>query len=235
MKTKQIKKAVAAAFPCTIPVLTGYLFMGIAFGILLQSQGFGAIWAFLMALLVYAGSGQFVAAGFMGAGFNPVVALALTLMVNARHIFYGISMLDKFKNFGKVKWYMVFSLTDETFSLLVSAKHQPEVPRKHFWVAIAALNQFYWVAGCLLGGLLGQALPINTKGIEFVMTALFVVILLEQWKSKANRVPALLGLSASAVCRVLFGPQWFILAAMAVLIVVFALARKPIERSVKPE
>lgn len=229
-RKERITAAVKAAFPHTIPVLTGYLFMGMAFGMLLQSKGYGALWAFAMALLIYAGSGQFVAVGLMAAGFNPLTALVMTLAVNARHVFYGISMLERFNKFGRGKWYMIFSLTDETFALLVSAKPPPHVPKKHFELAIAIMDQIYWVTGCTVGGLLGSALPINTQGIDFVMTALFVVIFLEQWQQPKNRTPALIGLGVSLVCRVVFGPQWFILAAMAVLVVVFVVTKKPLER-----
>ncbi|MDL2325424.1 AzlC family ABC transporter permease [Ruminococcaceae bacterium OttesenSCG-928-A16] len=226
---KEMHKAVKAAFPVTIPVLAGYLFMGMAFGMLLQSAGYNAWWAFFMALFIYAGSGQFLAVGILAAGFNPLLAFFMTLMVNARHIFYGISMLERFKNFGKAKWYMVLSLTDETFALLTAAVPPKGVEAKPFYLAIAMLDHFYWIAGCTLGGLFGAALPINTKGIDFVMTALFVVILLEQWQQKSNRIPAIIGLGGSLLCRVVFGPQWFILAAMALLLVVFMAAKKPLE------
>lgn len=225
-----VRKAIKAAFPHTIPVLTGYVFMGMAFGILMQSKGYGTILSFAMALFIYAGSGQFVGVGLMASGFEPVTALVMILAVNARHIFYGISMLERFKNFGRGKLYMIFSLTDETFALLVSTKPPPGLAEKPFYLAIAIMDQLYWIAGCTLGGLLGSALPIDTQGIDFVMTALFVVIFLEQWQQAQNRTPALIGLGVSLVCRIVFGPQWFILAAMAVLVVVFSLTKKPLER-----
>lgn len=221
--------ALKAAFPLTIPVLTGYLFMGMAFGILLQSKGYGPVWAFFMALFIFAGSMQFVAVGLLAAGFHPLTAFVMTLMVNARHIFYGISMLEQFKPYGRAKYYMIFALTDETFSLLCSAETPPGISRERFSLAIAALDHSYWITGCTLGGIIGSAMPINTTGIDFVMTALFVVIFLEQWREKRNRGPALIGLIISFLCLVLFGPEWFILAAMAVLVIVFTLARKPIE------
>lgn len=230
---QQIKKAVKAAFPYTIPVLTGYLFMGIAFGILLESRGYGAGWALLMAVVIYAGSGQFLAVEIMAAGFNPLLAFGMTLMINARYAFYGISMLEKFKMFGKEKWYMIFTLTDETFALLTSAKPPSDVPEKNFYIAISALNNFYWIAGCTLGGLIGSSMSINTKGIDFVMTALFVVILMEQWQIKQNRVPAMLGIGCTILCMVFFGNQWFVLAAMALLLLVFTAAKKPIERGMQ--
>ena len=226
---KPDKAAVRAAFPHTIPVLTGYVFMGMAFGMLLASKGYGAPWAFLMALSIYAGSVQFVGVGLMAAGFEPLTAALMTLAVNARHIFYGIPLLDRFKRYGRAKYYMIFALTDETFALMCSAKPPPGVDEKHFYLAISILDHLYWITGCTLGGLLGSALPINTQGIDFVMTALFVVILLDQWKVKENRGPALIGLLVSVAARAAFGPQWFILAAMAVMILVFSLARKPLE------
>lgn len=226
----QYKGAIKAALPHTIPVMTGYLFMGMAFGILLASKGYGAIWAFAMALFVYAGSMQFVAVGLLAAGFEPVTALLMTLMVNARHVFYGIPMLERFKQYGKAKFYMIFALTDETFALFCSTKPPEGMAEKPFYLSISVLDHLYWITGCTLGGLLGTALPIDTTGIDFVMTALFVVIFLEQWRQKQNRGPALIGLGVSILCRVVFGPQWFILAAMAVLVVVFSFARTPLER-----
>ncbi len=225
-----LRRAVGAAFPHTIPVLTGYLVMGAAFGVLLASKGFGAGWALVMALCVYAGSGQFVAVGLMAAGFAPVAAFFVTVMVNARHIFYGISMLEPFKAQGRERYYMIFALTDETFALLCSAEPPPGVSVRWFRFFISVLNQCYWVCGCTIGALVGGALPINTLGIDFVMTALFVVIFLEQWREKRNRTPALIGLGVSIVCRLLFGPQWFILAAMAALVVLFSLLRRPLEK-----
>ncbi|MDL2218779.1 AzlC family ABC transporter permease [Ruminococcaceae bacterium OttesenSCG-928-O06] len=226
---------VRTAFPHTIPVLTGYLFMGMAFGMLLASKGYGAGWAFVMALTIYAGSGQFVAVGLMAAGFAPLTAALMTLAVNARHVFYGIPLLERFKHYGRAKWYMVFALTDETFALFCSVQPPPGMDEKKFYLAISVMDHIYWVCGCTLGGLLGSALPINTTGIDFVMTALFAVIFLEQWKVKANRTPALIGLGASILCRVVFGPQWFILAAMAVLVLVFSLGIRPLQqRMVEP-
>lgn len=230
---QQIKKAIKAAIPHTIPVLTGYLFMGIAFGILLESRGYGAGWALLMATVIYAGSGQFLAVEIMAAGFNPLLAFGMTLMINARYMFYGISMLERFKMFGKEKWFMIFTLTDETFALLTSAKPPEDVSPKFFYLSIAALNYVYWAVGCTVGGLLGSSMTIGTKGIDFVMTALFVVILMEQWQQKQNRIPALVGIGCTLLCRISFDNQWFLLAALALLLIVFTAAKKPIERGVQ--
>lgn len=223
---------VRAAFPHTVPVLTGYVFMGMAFGILLVSKGFAPVWATIMALTIYAGSGQFVAVGLMASGFDPLGAVLVTLMVNARHVFYGISMLERFKKYGKAKYYMIFALTDETFALLSSVQTPAGLDEEKFSLTISILDQSYWVLGCTLGGLIGSAMPINTTGIDFVMTALFVVIFLEQWRVRANRTPALIGLGVSILCRLVFGPEWFILASMAVLVVVFSLSRTRLEGQV---
>ena len=224
---------VRAAFPHTIPVMTGYIFMGMAFGILLASKGYGPVWAFFMALTIYAGSGQFVGVGLMASGFDPLGAVLVTLMVNARHLFYGISMLERFKKYGPAKYYMIFALTDETFSLLSSVETPKGMDEEKFSLTISVLDQCYWVAGCTLGGLIGTAMPFSTVGIDFVMTALFVVIFLEQWRVPANRTPALIGLGVSVVCRLAFGPNLFILASMAVLVVVFSLSKSRIEGKVK--
>ncbi|MDR0936053.1 MAG: AzlC family ABC transporter permease [Oscillospiraceae bacterium] len=227
-----MKHTLRAVFPLTIPVLTGYVFMGMAFGILLASKGFAPLWAVVMGVFIYAGSGQFVAVGLMSAGFDPLGAFLVTLMVNARHLFYGISMLERFKDYGKAKWYMIFALTDETFALCLSAKPPTGISEKRFYFTISLLDHIYWIIGCTLGGIIGSALPINTAGIDFVMTALFVVIFLDQWRLKQNRTPALIGLGASIICRIVFGPDLFILACMAALVIIFGVFRKPIERSV---
>lgn len=235
---KQLKKqksAALAAFPHTVPVLTSYLVMGAAFGVLLAGKGFGPGWAFVMALFIFAGSGQFVAVGLMAAGFDPLLAFLTTLMVNARHIFYGISMLEPFQKLGKERYYMIFALTDETFALLCSAKPPSDTSPRRFYLSIAVLDHLYWICGCTLGGILGSAVTINTRGIDFVMTALFVVIFLEQWQRPQNRIPALAGLGVSVLCLVLFGPKWFILAAMAALVILFSVLKKPLEGQVTPQ
>lgn len=227
-------RAAGGAFPLTLPVLTGYVFMGMAFGILLQSKGYGPLWALFMAVVVYAGSAQFVAVGLLAAGFNPLTAFAAIFMVNARYLFYGISMLESFKEFGKARYYLMFALTDETFALLNANIPPAGVGKKAFFLAVSALNHIYWISGCLLGALVGQALPINTAGIDFVMTALFVVILLEQWQSsKASRLPAAIGLGVTLGARLMFGAEWFLLPAMGLMLAVFILAKKPLERGMQ--
>lgn len=173
-------KALKAAFPHTIPVFAGFIFLGIAFGILMNSKGYGGGWTILMSFIVYAGSAQYVAINFLTSVFDPLYALLLTLMVNARHLFYGISMLDKYKGTGKFKPYLIFGLCDETFSIICSANPPVGVNRNWFMFFITFLHHCYWVLGSAIGGLLGYMVSFNTKGLDFVLTALFVVIFIGQ-------------------------------------------------------
>lgn len=220
------QKAFRAAFPLTFPVFIGYIFLGIAFGILSGSSGFHVGWAFLMSLLIYAGSMQFVTVPLLLAPYHFLSTVLLTLMVNARHLFYGLSMLNRYKDCGKLKPYLIFSLTDETYSLVCSAEPPEDVSRKWFFFFISALNHFYWVLGSVIGALVGNFLPINTTGIDFSMTALFLVIFVDQWESTKNHIPALLGLSLTILCRLIFGLNWFILLAMLSLLLSLSLGYK---------
>lgn len=226
MKTKAFK----AAFPLTIPVLTGYLFIGMAFGILSTSSGYNLGWILLMSTTIFAGSMQFVAIDLLTSSFNLMGVIVMTLMINARHLFYGLSMLDKFKDMGTKKPYMIFSLTDETFSLLCGVEVPDQVDGNWFYFFMAALNHLYWILGSLLGGLLGSIIRFNTQGIEFVMTALFVVIFLDQWEKNNNHAPALIGLGGSLICLVIFGASNFILPSMAVIAIALTVFKKPIEK-----
>lgn len=222
-------KALKAAFPYTIPVMTGYLFLGMAFGILLNSKGYHFGWALLMSVIIYAGSMQYVAINLLTIAFNPLNAFLMTLMVNARHLFYGLSLLGKFSETGKKKPYLMFGLTDETFSILCATNPPPGVDRGWFMFFVTLLNQSYWITACAIGGILGSMVSFNTKGIDFVMTALFVVIFLEQWKSQKQHAPALIGLGASALCLITFGPEQFIIPSMALIIGIFTILRRPLE------
>mgnify|MGYP003376945753 CR=1 FL=1 len=221
--------ALKAAFPHTIPVLTGFLFLGIAFGILMNSKGYGAPWAIGMSLFTFAGSMQYVAVNLLTAAFNPLYAFLLTLMVNARHLFYGISMLEPFQGMGKKKIYLIFALCDETFSILCSATPPKGVDRGRFMLWVALLDHFYWVLGTALGSLVGAMITFDTTGIDFVMTALFVVIFLNQWQSQKNHLPALVGVCTSVACLLVFGPDQFLLPSMALMAVILCAARKRLE------
>jgi 4-azaleucine resistance transporter AzlC len=214
----QTSGALKAAFPRTIPVLTGYVFMGMAFGILLASKGYGPLWALGMSLTVYAGSLQFVGVGLLAGGFHPLQAALITLMVNARHIFYGLCLLEPFHALRGTKPYMIFALSDETFSLLCSAKAPASVDKSRFWLWIALLDQAYWAAGSLVGSLAGSALCFDPRGIDFVMTALFIVIFLEQWRGRGGRRPALVGIASGLLCLRIFGSRWFIVPSMGLIL-----------------
>ena len=226
------KEAARKAFPYTIPVLTGYLFIGIAFGVMYAEKGYSFFWAVLMSLLVYAGSGQYMAVNFFVPGISFLHVIFMTLMVNIRHIFYGISLLEKFNNMGKKRWYMIFGLTDETYSLLCTTKIPEDVDEEKFLFAISIMNQSYWVLGSFLGAVAGMVLPFNSEGIDFAMTALFVVIFVEQWMDRKNRIPELLGVAAALLCLSVFGADRFVLPAMLCIVAVLFVGRKKLEGSV---
>ncbi len=226
---KGYRAAFKTAFPYTIPVLTGYLFIGIAFGVMFAEKGYSFLWAILMSTLVYAGSGQYLAVNFFVPGFSFIQAIFLTLMVNIRHVFYGISLLEKFNRFGKKRWYLVFGLTDETYSLLCTTNIPEDVDDEKFLLAITLLNQSYWIIGSAIGGIAGTVIPFDSTGIDFAMTALFVVIFLEQWFQKKNRIPAVIGMVVSFICLQIFGADHFVLPSMLIIIGVLFMSRKKLE------
>lgn len=226
---KGYRAAFKTAFPYTIPVLTGYLFIGIAFGVMFAEKGYSFLWAILMSTLVYAGSGQYLAVNFFVPGFSFIQAIFLTLMVNIRHVFYGISLLEKFNRFGKKRWYLVFGLTDETYSLLCTTNIPEDVDDEKFLLAITLLNQSYWIIGSAIGGIAGTVIPFDSTGIDFAMTALFVVIFLGQWFQKKNRIPAVIGMVVSFICLQIFGADHFVLPSMLIIIGVLFMSRKKLE------
>lgn len=220
------KSAAKAAFLDTIPVLTGYLFLGMGFGILLSEAGYGFGWSFFMALFIFAGSGQYLAVDLLAGGASLVTAAVATLLVNARHLFYGISLLDTYKGMGPKKAYMIFALTDETYSL-VSAGSVPEgLDKKQYCFLVSLFDQCYWIAGCLLGSLAGAVLPISFEGVEFVLTALFVTMFVDQWLSTKDHGPALIGVMSTIVCLLIFGGDLFLIPSMACIAALLVLRRK---------
>lgn len=226
---QEYRRTYRRAFPYTIPVLTGYLFIGIAFGVMFAEKGYNFLWAGLMSLLVFAGSGQYLAVNFFVPGFSIVQVVFLTLMVNIRHIFYGISLLEKFKGMGLRKWYMVFGLTDETYSLLCTTKVPYGLEEDKFIFAIATLNQSYWVIGTIIGSLMGTYIPFNSEGIDFAMTALFVVIFVEQWMERKNRIPELIGVGCAIMSIAIFGVAQFVLPSMVCMVLILVVSRKKLE------
>lgn len=220
---KNMKEALKFSFPKTMPIMAGYLFLGASFGILAVSQGISPLITALMSLLIFAGSMQFAAVNILQASFNPIGALMLTLMVNARHIFYGITMLKPYSHMDWKKYYTIFGLTDETFSLNVSLEIPELINKNWVYFFITGLNQLYWVLGTIIGILLSNLISFNTEGIEFVLTALFVTIFVEQWLSTDDHTSALTGLIAAIISLMLFGPDNFLIPAMIAIIVFFLL------------
>ncbi|NLK99406.1 MAG: branched-chain amino acid ABC transporter permease [Clostridiales bacterium] len=227
---KKHKAAIRAALPHTLPILSGYLVLGSAYGILMNSNGISLLWTVFSSIFIYAGSMQFVTVALLATGFDLLGAFMMTLMVNARHIFYGISFLGKYRNMGPIKPYLIFSLTDETFSLLCSLKPPLDIPEKWFYFYISLFNQIYWISGSILGSLLGSLLGFETRGLEFVLTALFVVIFIGQWKTAKNHIPAIIGILSAVICRLIFGATDFIIPSMLLILLSVTLSRGPIER-----
>lgn len=226
-----MKHTAKTAFLDTIPVLTGYVFLGFGFGIIMQQSGFSVLWSLAMSLFIYAGSMQYVGVGLLTGGASVLTAALATLVVNARHLFYGISMIDAYKNTGKKKPYLIFALTDETYSLVSREKLPEGIDRKQYYFLVSLFDQCYWVTGTVLGALAGSLLPMNFEGIDFALTALFVTIFVEQWLSTKNHFPAIVGVGAALVCLLVFGPDTFLIPSM-ILIAAVLIARRPAKEEV---
>lgn len=222
-----MKATIKKAFIDTVPVLTGYLVLGFGFGIIMKSGGYGILLSLAMSLLIYAGSMQYAAISLFGAGASIVTIAVTTLMVNARHIFYGISMLDKYKGMGAAKPYLIYSLTDETYSLVCrDIVPVPESQRKKYYVFTSVFNHFYWVLGTALGVLVGSLISFNTEGIDFALTALFVTVFLEQWLTAKKYIPALIGVGVSVICLLIFGSDKFLIPAMLIIALLLCLYKE---------
>ena len=221
-------RALKAAFPQTIPIFTGFWFLGMAYGIYMNTSGFSFIYPLCMSLLIYGGSLEFVAVEMLLSPFAPLQTFIMALLIQARHLFYGLSMLDKFKGLGWKKYYLIFGMCDETFSINCSAKIPDDIDRGWFYFWITLLNQFYWSAAATTGGIIGSLLKINTSGISFVMTAMFVVIFLEQWLKEKEHTSSLAGLAISVLCLIIFGPDSFMVPTMVLVVGLLTLLRKPL-------
>ena len=224
------KKAFRAALPYSLPICIGFLFIAMSYGFLMRSRGFSVFYPMAMSAFIFAGSMEFVAVELLLSAYAPLHAFLLTLMVNARHLFYGISMLEKYKGMGWKKPYLIFGMCDETFSINCTVTPPEGVDRGWFMFWVSLLDQFYWVAASALGGLLGRVLTVSTKGIEFVMTALFVTIFTGQWMEDREHRPALVGLGASVLCLALFGAGNFILPAMALIVLLLLVMRPALDK-----
>ncbi len=230
MKRKNIiLPALKAAFPYTIPIFAGFWFLGMTYGIYMNVSGFSFWYPMLMSMTIFAGSMEFVTVNLLLGTFQPLSAFLMTLLINARHLFYGISMLDKYKGTGLKKLYLIFGMCDESFSINYTAAIPEGVDKGWFMFFVTLLNQLYWVSGSTLGGIFGSFLKPNTEGLDFVMTAMFVVIFLEQWLKDIDHTPAYLGLGLPALCLILFGPDSFLLPSMILLLIVLTLLRPLLE------
>lgn len=220
-------KTLKVAFPITIPVLAGYLVLGFGFGLLLQSKGYNFLWAILMSVTIFGGSMQYVGVDILASSAGIITTAIMSIMIQARHIFYGLTLLTKYKGTGKLKPYLIFSFTDETYSLVCANDPQKGIDKGKFYFLISILNQCYWIVGGAIGAIFGQLIPINTKGVDFSMTSLFIVILVDNLKKKETRLPAIIGLGISFVCLMIFGADKFLIPTL--FIICFALiAIKPI-------
>ena len=224
------KKAFKAAFPYTLPICAGFLFLGMSYGFYMRSKGFSFVYPMLMSLFIYAGSMEFVTVELLLSAFNPVYAFFLALMVNARHLFYGISMLEKYKNLGWKKFYLIYGMCDESFTINCAVTPPEDVDRGWFMFFVTLLNQIYWVVSATAGALLGYVIHFNTKGIEFVMTALFVVMFVDQWEKTKEHRAALTGLGCTLICLLVFGSSNFILPSMAAIILCFLVMKQSEDR-----
>ena len=230
MQIQVMKKAFKCAFPYTIPIFAGFWFLGLTYGIYMNVNGFSFLYPMLMSLTIFAGSIEFIAVNMLMGAFDPLQAFAMTLMINARHLFYGIAMLDRFRGMGWKKIYLIFGMCDESFSINYTADIPEDVNRGWFMFFVTLLNHFYWFSGATLGGIFGSFLHFSTEGLDFVMTAMFVVIFLEQWLKEENHFSAICGLVVSLLCLILFGADQFMVPAMLAILGVLTLLRKPLEK-----
>ena len=213
------------AFKQSLPIMAGYLVLGMGFGVLLESKGYGILWAFAMSFAIYAGSMQYVTIDLLTSGASLIASALMTLMVNARHLFYGISMIDRYKNTRPYKPYLIFALTDETYSLVCSGEVPEGVNQNKYYFLVSLLNQGYWVIGSIIGNVIGSIFSFNSTGIDFSMTALFLVVFVEQWKGTKNHLSAIIGVSASIICLFIFGADSFIIPSMISITILLTVLR----------
>ena len=224
------RKALKAAFPYTIPIFAGFWFLALAYGIYMNTAGFSFVYPMCMSILIFGGSLEFVAVEMLLSPFAPVQALIMALLIQARHLFYGISMLEKYKGTGWKKFYLIYGMCDESFSINYTADIPEDVDRGWFYFFVTLLNQLYWVSGAIIGGLVGGLLKFNTDGLSFVMTAMFVVIFMEQWMKEKSHISAYIGLGISVLCLVIFGPDSFMIPTMITIVAVLTLLRGTLEK-----
>ena len=232
-KSKTLKRAAYVAFPHSVPILAGYGFLGLAYGILMSVNGFSPFFTFMMSLIVFGGSTQIVAVELLTAAFAPLHSFIITFVLCARHIFYGISMLEKYKGLGFKKLYMIYGMVDETFSINYSANPPDNVDRGWFMFFITAFNHIYWIIGSTVGALFGTMINFNTEGIDFVMTSMFTVIFIEQWRKDKSHFSALTGLAVCGICLTVFGKDNFIIPSMVAILIILTVAKPYLEKKME--
>lgn len=228
--SSSLSKAFKAAFPATLPVLTGFFVLGLAYGILMNTKGYGPLWSFTFSAIAFCGSMQFVAIPFLTSTFAPFEVFLLSLMVNARHVFYGLSLLGKYKGAGRFKFPLIYYMCDETFAINSSVTVPADIKPAHFYFAVTILHAFYWSVSSLLGGIIGTMLTINTSGLDFALTALFIVLFIEQLKTKRSRLCGLIGIASSLLALACFGPKNMVIAAMFFILAALLTGRKKLCR-----
>ena len=230
MNTHVKRAALKAAFPHTIPIMTGFLFLGMAYGILMRTQGFHPLFPTMMALTIFGGSLEYVCVGMLCSAFAPLETLMMALLIQARHLFYGLALLDKYRGLGWKTPILIYGMCDESFSINCSAEVPKGVDRGWFYLFVTLLNWGYWITGATLGAQLGAVLPFDTTGLDFVMTAMFVVIFLEAWLKEKQHISSIIGAACAVGCLMLFGADGFMLPTMGCILLALILMRKPIQR-----
>jgi len=225
-RSKEIRRAFRYAFPHTIPIFAGFWFLGITYGVYMHVSGFSFVYPMLMSMTIFTGSMEFVTANMLLGGFHPLQAFVMAILIGARHLFYGISMLDKFRGMGWKKFFLIYGMCDETFSINYSAEIPQDVDRGWFMLFVTVLNYLYWVTGATMGGLFGSLIHFNTQGLDFAMTAMFVVIFMEQWIKDKKHTSQFVGLGASVLCLIVFGADSFMVPTMLVILFFLTILRR---------
>lgn len=224
-------EALKKAFPKTIPVMAGYIFLGTAFGLLMQDAGFGILWTMASSLFVYSGTAQFLGVSLLSAGTPLIQVAILTFILSFRHFFYGFSMISKYPEKGFMKGYLVHTLSDETYALIVGTDVPSDIKEHYFYFAISFLNQMYWVIGSVIGVTAGSLISVDLTGVDFAMTALFAVLFVEQWKNNQCHIPAIVGAAISLIMLVILGPDKFLIPTLIIVTILLILFRRKIEKA----
>ena len=230
MKQRSVQwNALKTAFPYTIPIFAGFWFLALAYGVNMRVAGFSFVYPMAMSIIIFGGSLEFVAVSMLLSPYAPLQTFLMTLMIQARHLFYGISMLEKYKHVGAKKPYLIYAMCDETFSVNYTANIPDGVDRGWFYFFVSLLDQIYWVSGATIGGLLGGLIHFDTTGLDFVMTAMFVVIFMEQWMKEKRHFSELIGFVSAVLCLLLFGADSFMIPTMICILAALSFLRKPME------